>query len=131
MKTNCILLLLFLGCTAMLSAQKAMIQGTVYDPEGIEIPMANIILLEQNRFFQSDIMGVYKIDALAEGRYSLKFSSLGYADTSVVIELKADETITLDMKMAYVSVEEVVVVGYGTSLKRDLTGSVSSLKDED
>ena len=131
MKTNCILLLLFLGCTAMLSAQKAIIQGTVYDPEGIEIPMANIKLIEQNRYIQSDVMGVYSFDALSEGTYTLQFSALGYADTSLTVELKADETKTLDLKMAYVSVEEVVVVGYGTSLKRDLTGSVSSLKDED
>lgn len=69
-----------------------------------------------------------------EGKFSIKvpttqavlvFSSVGYAEQEVKLEGKTSLSVT--MEEAAKKLEEVVVVGYGTSKKKDLTGSVSSI----
>ena len=59
----------------------------------------------------------------------LVFTSVGYNDQ--VIVLKNNRPLHIDMEYAFNSMEDVVVVGYGTQKKSDLTGSIAGLKSED
>ncbi|MEM9987623.1 MAG: TonB-dependent receptor plug domain-containing protein, partial [Bacteroidota bacterium] len=75
----------------------------------------------------------------AEGRYSFNVSSLesatlifsyyGYEKTEVALEGRSQLNLTMEVSIS--SLDEVVVVGYGSVDKKDLTGSVASLKAED
>ena len=59
----------------------------------------------------------------------LVFSSVGYASQQIAVGNRS--SLTIVMKTAQQSLDAVVVVGYGTQKKRDLTGSITSVKGED
>ncbi len=126
-----IFILLYINLSSFTWGQTASISGTITDTDGYTVPMANIQIQENERIFSSDIDGKYIIDDLKEGTYTLVFSSFGYTDATFEVSVKDDEEKTLDVVLGNVQLDEVVVIGYGTSLKRDLTGSVSSVKSED
>ncbi|MEL7117966.1 MAG: SusC/RagA family TonB-linked outer membrane protein [Bacteroidota bacterium] len=75
----------------------------------------------------TDFDGSYSLE-LPEGATILVFSYTGY--TAQEITVSASDVINLELA-AGTALDEVVVVGYGTVRKRDLTGSVASLKSED
>ncbi|MEL6251683.1 MAG: TonB-dependent receptor [Bacteroidota bacterium] len=72
--------------------------------------------------------GSYKID-LPTGATTLVFSYFGYKKETV--EINGRTTIDLKMQSEATSVDEVVVIGYGTSRKRELVGTVSKIKSEE
>ena len=82
----------------------------------------------------TDINGVYTFSKIAAGGpYSITVSYLGYTTQTLAgYTLKSDATFTLivKLKQASIKIDELVVVGYGTILKSDLTGSVSKVKLE-
>ncbi|MEM8888513.1 MAG: TonB-dependent receptor [Bacteroidota bacterium] len=72
--------------------------------------------------------GSYKID-LPAGATTLVFSYFGYRKETV--EINGRTSIDLQMQSEATSVDEVVVIGYGTSRKRELVGTVSKIKSEE
>lgn len=72
--------------------------------------------------------GSYQIE-LPAGATSLVFSYYGYRTETV--EINGRKTIDLQMEQEAASMDEVVVVGYGTSRRRELVGTVSKIKSED
>ncbi|MDX2245928.1 MAG: TonB-dependent receptor [Bacteroidia bacterium] len=105
-------------------AQGFKVTGTVTNNEGE--PMAGATLLEANTagVFTNE-EGKYSI-TLSGPNASLLVSYLGYQNQIIPVEGRAVINITLEP--AIKSLEEVVIVGYGTQRKSDLTGSISSVK---
>ncbi|WP_439488336.1 SusC/RagA family TonB-linked outer membrane protein [Algoriphagus sp.] len=127
-----LIVLLFLG-TLVLSgasyAQQRTVTGTVTtgdDPLGL--PGVNVLLKGTTIGTVTDIDGNYSIN-VPEGNEVLVFSMIGFEKQEVEIGSMAVIDITLSEDIS--ALDEVVVVGYGTVKKSDLTGSVATLKKED
>ena len=115
-----LLSVLFLGSS--LYAQKSMVTGVVTDSKG-SLPGVTIIEKGTKTVSLTDSEGKFTINCSKNG--SLAISYLGYETQTVAIEGKTKIEIVLKEKSQ--NLDEVVVVGYGTVKKRDITGSISSL----
>ena len=117
------LLLLPLGAFA----QKKTVTGTVLDNDNQPLIGAGVVL--ENNPTQgviTDIDGRFSIQASASD--VLVFSFIGYADQHIAVGEKSVIDVVLQPDNA---LEEIVVIGYGTAKKSDLTGSVTNVKMSD
>ncbi|OAQ40334.1 hypothetical protein A5893_05115 [Pedobacter psychrophilus] len=107
-------------------ARKPM-SGTVTDETGEKLPGVSVKVKGQERVTQTNIDGQYSFNVVPNA--VLVFSYLGYETKEVPIAGK--EILNVVLKVSASALEEVVVVGYGTVAKSDLTGSVSTVKLKD
>lgn len=121
------ILFMFMSCAAV-QAQDMTISGKVIDDTGLEVIGANIrIKGNANVGTITDLEGRYTITAKAND--VLVFSYIGM--TSQEIPVKGRTLIDVSLKQDNKMLDEVVVIGYGTSKRSDLTGSVVSVKSDD
>lgn len=121
------ILFMFMSCAAV-QAQDMTISGKVIDDTGLEVIGANIrIKGNANVGTITDLEGRYTITAKAND--VLVFSYIGM--TSQEIPVKGRTVIDVSLKQDNKMLDEVVVIGYGTSKRSDLTGSVVSVKSDD
>ncbi|WP_343613770.1 TonB-dependent receptor [Flavobacterium sp.] len=108
-------------------AQQITITGKVASVTGEPIPFANVLVKDTKTGAVTDFDGRYKITAGAN--QTLVFSSQGFKTTEVAINNKT----TVDAVLAEdaMKLDEIVVVGYGSQQKKDLTGAVSLVKAEE
>ena len=97
------------------------ITGTVTDEKGTPLPGATVTILETNVSTSTDANGNYKINA--ENKQTLVFSFIGYKKAQVLIN--NNQVINVQLRPISDALNEVVVVGYGTQKKVNLTGAVS------
>ncbi|MEL0183781.1 MAG: carboxypeptidase-like regulatory domain-containing protein, partial [Bacteroidota bacterium] len=118
-----ILFLLFLSIGIF--AQQS-VSGLITDNSGNALPGVNVIIKGTNVGVSSDFDGNYQINA--DNGQILVFSYIGYE----TVELTVNGT-NQDVVMAESSSEldEVVVIGYGTVRKKDLTGTVDLVTEKD
>ncbi|MEZ5071553.1 MAG: SusC/RagA family TonB-linked outer membrane protein [Bacteroidales bacterium] len=107
--------------------QQRTVTGTVIDTEGEPVPGATVSVKGTTRGAITDMDGKYQLNV--DDGDILLFSFVGYITQEVPVGSNTVVNVTLaaDVK----SLEEIVVIGYGTVAKSDLTGSVSSLKSDD
>ncbi|RPH33536.1 MAG: TonB-dependent receptor [Bacteroidales bacterium] len=108
-------------------AQELTVTGTVTDQTGAPIPGANILIKGTTTGAVSDANGKYSIKA--DGNATLTISFVGFINQEVNIESRS--IIDFKLEQESLSVDELVVVGYGVQRKSDLTGSVVSVKAEE
>ena len=108
-------------------AQNITVTGTVSDPAGAALSGATVTLKGSSAGTQTSASGTYSIAAPSNG--TLIFSSVGFGTREEAISGRSTINITLTLENS--AMNEVVVIGYGTARKRDLTGSVASLKAKD
>lgn len=118
-------LLLF---TILINAQtgKVVLAGTVVDEKGLPIPGVTISGVDKSGVI-TDLDGHFSISV--PNKSTVKFSYLGYQNQSILAS--NNSSLKISLKEQKNELEEVVVVGYGTQRKKDLTGSVSSVKVKD
>ena len=100
------------------------ISGTILDEIGQALPGVSVVLKGTNRGTTSDAQGKFRL-SVADGEAILIFSFVGYE--SQEIKAGTQGVLTITLKADNKSLNEVVVVGYGSVRKRDLTGSVASI----
>ena len=122
-KMLALLLLAFWG-TALHAQFK--VQGTVTS-EGEPLIGVNILIQGTSNGTITDFDGNYELD-LPDGNQTLAFSYTGYLDQTIPVNGQSQ----LDVNMAENAIElnEVVVVGYGTQKKREVTGAVATIKSD-
>lgn len=104
------------------------ITGTVTDTKtGETLPGVSILIKGTSSGAITDIDGVYTLE-VSSGQ-TLIFSSIGYASREV--EISNQTQLDLQLEQDISALDEVVVIGYGEVRRRDLTGSVTSVKSED
>jgi TonB-linked SusC/RagA family outer membrane protein len=108
--------------------QELVVKGKVTDSEGHPLPGVNIVEKGTTNGAVTDMDGNYTISLSSEDAV-LTFSFVGYLDEEVSVAGKSNIDITLVEDIQ--SLDEVVVIGYGTAKKSDLTGSVSSVNTKD
>ncbi len=120
------------ACTLMASGLNAyadIVKGTVIDNEGEPVIGGSVRLKGGKIGVVTDIDGNFSLDVPNPKKASLVFTYIGMAEQT--IELKGQKTVKVTMQSSAVALEEVVAIGYATVKRKDLTGSVSSLKGED
>jgi TonB-dependent starch-binding outer membrane protein SusC len=110
-------------CTTVF-AQNRTISGKVTDESGSPVSGASIITRGTKKGVQSEKDGTFSIAVKGAGSVSLIISSVGYK-TAVVTT--TDNTVTVQLQKDVAVQDEVVVVGYSSQKRKDLTGSVSSV----
>lgn len=106
-------------------AQNTVYTGKVTEQDGTSIPGVSVVVKGQSIGTTTDMDGKFTISVPA-GSKTLVFSFIGLK--SQEITLGTNKTITVVMAPETVDVEEVVVVGFGTQKKVNLTGAVASVK---
>jgi TonB-dependent starch-binding outer membrane protein SusC len=108
-------------------AQSSAIRGTVTDEKGESMVGVNVVIQGTTNGVITDVNGKYSIQA--DARSVLIFSFIGYKDQSVVVGNQKE--INIKLQPSSFDMDEVVVVGYGTSRKSDISGSVVSVNKEE
>ncbi|HEY8661685.1 MAG TPA: SusC/RagA family TonB-linked outer membrane protein [Hanamia sp.] len=107
--------------------QERTVTGQITDENGNTLPNTSIYAVENSSIgTTSDANGRYSIKIPTEVK-NLTFSFVGFRDTTLPIN---GNTLNVTMK-GIKSLGEVVVIGYGTARKRDLTGAVSTVSDKE
>lgn len=109
------------------NAQQNFITGTILDDLGAALPGVTIVIEGTSTGTLSGDNGEFNIQATPE--QTLNFSYYGKETVSIVVGTQTK--INLTMKDDSKTLEEVVVIGYGTKKKSDLISAVSSVKPED
>jgi TonB-dependent SusC/RagA subfamily outer membrane receptor len=104
------------------------VSGTVKDTSGEPLIGVSVVVAGSSSGTVTDANGCYRI-GIPEGKTSLRFSYVGFEIQDV--ETGSGSTIDIILKEDTKTLGEVVVVGYGTMRKSDITGSVSSVKPEE
>ena len=107
--------------------QKKTLKGTVTDTNGEPVIGANIIQKGTTNGVISDLDGNFSMD-VPEGS-TLEISYIGYRPKEIRVGNKTSITVTLEEDTQ--TLEEIVVVGYGTQKKVNLTGSVAAVNAEE
>lgn len=105
------------------------ISGTVTDSKGELVISGTVKVKHTTTATITDINGKYKISAPTNG--TLVFSYLGYQTKEVPVSSISGNTLDVVLQEESNMLDELVVVGYGTMRKSDLTGSVSTTKGKD
>ena len=108
--------------------QQQPISGVVSDENGAPMPGVNVQLQGTTIGTITDINGRYSLNVSNTSEAVLIFSFVGYDQQ--VVPASGRSSINVSMKSATSALDEVIVVGYGTTRKADLTGSVSAVSDE-
>jgi TonB-linked SusC/RagA family outer membrane protein len=119
-------LLLLLFCFSTASAQ-TVISGTVHDNKGVPLPGVTVKVKGGTALTSTSADGKYSISTNPSS--TLLFSFIGYETMEVVVGNKS--TISPSLTEIQQSLNEVVVIGYGTKKKIDLTGTVNSLQSDE
>lgn len=125
LKMGMLACLLFVGCTVM--AQKPAVTGTVRDSYGETLIGVSIRIAGTAQGIVTGADGTYNVN-VPDAKSVLEFSYLGYVTQAVTVGDR--KTVNVIMQEDTKALEEVVVVGYGTMRKKDLTGSITQIRPD-
>ncbi len=117
--------LLLLAPQAFAQVQK--ISGAVTDSSGEPLIGASVFVVGTNKGASTDIDGKYTIEAKSNDK--IRFSYVGYKTKTIKIDNRTVINVTLDVDDTVL--DEVVVIGYGTMDKKELTSAVSHVSAKD
>ena len=107
--------------------QNLKVNGTVLSEEsGQPIPGVSIVIKGSSIGTSTDFDGLYTIN-VAKGE-TLVFSYIGMEEIEIIVSTASNNVL---MKESVTGLDEIVVVGYGTAKKRELTGAIASVKAKD
>lgn len=103
------------------------VSGTVTDEKGMPLPGVNVYVEESTTGTQTDFDGHYSLEVNPEN--ILVFQFLGFKTQKIPVS--DQEVIDVVLQEELEGLDEVVVVGYGTQKKSDVTGAISTVKSEE
>jgi len=125
LRSLCLPALLLFHFSALAQQQ---VSGKVTDDTGEALPGVNVLIEGTSKGTVTDIDGNYSI-ALEAYENVLVFSFVGFVTQRIDVGTRS--TVNVAMEEDIASLEEVVVIGYGTEEARDLTSAISTLKTEE
>ncbi|MCO4291288.1 TonB-dependent receptor [Solitalea sp. MAHUQ-68] len=124
-----IVLLVLFNCFCLFSwAQVKQVSGTVTSKEdGAAVPGVSVVVKGTSNGTQTDGNGKFSIKA--EASAILVFKAVGFSDQE--IKVGSRDVLNVSLLSDQKQLQEVVVVGYGTQLKRDLTGAIGKVTSKE
>src|SRR5256886_341330 len=122
-----------LGAGAQAEAATGQIQGSVRGETGVALEGVSVVAVGTHFGAVTRPDGRYVIARVTPGTYQLRATRIGYTSREQPITVGAGEEASADFTLpsAAIALDQVVVVGYGTELRKDLTGSIGSVSSED
>ena len=123
-----LMMVLLVGFTAFAQAQNiSQLTGTVTDDKGMPLPGVSVVIKGTTKGVATDFDGNFSLNNVPKGAV-LEFSSVGYK----TLDIKATgASLKVKLPEATQDLDEVVVVGYGTQKKGDVTTAITSVKTKD
>ncbi len=121
-------MVLLMALTAGMAFAQKSISGKVTDESGASIPGASVVVKGTTIGTITDNDGKFELKVADPSNKTLSFSFIGMV--GVEVPIGSTSVINVTLKSETIGVEEVVVVGYGTRLKEQITGSVSTVSDK-
>ncbi|MBM3161519.1 MAG: carboxypeptidase-like regulatory domain-containing protein, partial [Bacteroidetes bacterium] len=120
-----------LSFSFFVTGQSTLIKGTVKDPSGKAVFNATVVLEGKNVGARTNEQGEFSFTATGSGNYTLSCRFIDFESLNEQIELKGG-TVTIDFtfKKDPKSLNEVVLIGYGTTRTKDLTGSAVVINEK-
>ena len=113
-------------------AQTGSINGKVLDETSQPLPGVAVSLVGTTTGANTDLNGNYVISNVKPGNYTLAASFLGYIPGSKPVTVgTASVTVSFNLRPQTNSLNEIVVIGYGTEKKKDLTGAIATVTAKD
>jgi TonB-linked SusC/RagA family outer membrane protein len=106
---------------------QTVVKGTVVDDQNLPLPGVSVLVKNTFKGTMTDVDGTYSLTVLSSD--TLLFSMVGMVSQKIVVGNRT--TINVMLATETTLMDEVVVIGYGTVRKSDLTGAVSSVKTDD
>jgi len=125
------LLLLFLFAAVTVQAQTGTLSGKVLDETGQGLPGASVQIKSLNKSTSTDPDGNFRITGLANGAVTITVSYIGYTPFDQAVTISGNTTTNINLKPDAQNLNEVVVIGYGTAEKKNLTGSITTVGAKD
>jgi TonB-linked SusC/RagA family outer membrane protein len=123
-----VFMLLMIFSAASFGQNARTITGKVTDSGGAALPGTNVIVQGTTTGVQTDLNGNYTITVQDPSSAILEFSFIGY--TKLQVPVGNQSKVDAVLKEEYTGLDEIVVIGYGTQKKSDITGSVVSVSNE-
>ncbi|WP_103070823.1 SusC/RagA family TonB-linked outer membrane protein [Aquimarina sediminis] len=114
-------------CAGFMTAQERTITGQVLDPGGVPLPGTNILVKNTSNGVQTDFDGKYSIQANSGD--ILTFSYIGFTATEILVG--ESDTINITLKDDMESLDQVVIIGYGSASKKEVTSSIANIRAND
>lgn len=108
-------------------AQQINVSGTVTDASGEPVIGASVVAVDSQGGTTTDIDGNYVVSVDPKGK--LRFSYIGFTTQTVAVDGRATINVVLQENSAVL--DEVVVIGYGTMDKKELTSAISHVGEKD
>ena len=122
-----LMMVLLVGFVGFAQAQYSRVTGTVTDDKGTPLPGVSVVIKGTTKGVATDFDGKYTLTEVARGAV-LEFSSVGYK----TLDLKVTgEQLNVKLSEVAQDLDEVVVVGYGTQKRGDVTTAITSVKTQD
>jgi TonB-linked SusC/RagA family outer membrane protein len=121
-------LLVMIFLTVGLNAQNANITGKVTDTEGNALPGTTVLVRGTTIGVSTNDNGDYALSNVPVGSV-IEFTLVGYIKQEIAVG--SQTVIDVTLQEGTQELDEIVVIGYGAVRKRDLTGSVTSIRSED
>ncbi|RNL50147.1 SusC/RagA family TonB-linked outer membrane protein [Pedobacter jejuensis] len=125
------LLVLLVFTALIVKAQTGSVSGTVLDETGQPLPGASILVKGTTRSTSTDGNGNFKLTGLTNGSLTLSASFIGYQTLEKAVNVTANATANFQLTPDAQKLNEVVVIGYGTAEKKNLTGSITTVGSKD
>lgn len=125
------LLCTMLIISSLAFAQTGSITGKILDEANQPMPSATVVVQGTQKSTSADVNGNYKLTGLSNGTLTLEFRFLGYLTATKVVNLNGSAVVNVSLRPNNTSLNEVVVIGYGTQSKKDVSGSISTVTSKD
>ncbi|WP_176461289.1 SusC/RagA family TonB-linked outer membrane protein [Lutibacter agarilyticus] len=123
-----LLVIVFSSFTAINLEAQNRVSGVVKDVDGMSLPGVTVVQKGTSRGASTDFDGNYSVE-LTSGEKTLVFSYLGFKTVEIAVDGKTTVNVTLEGDVE--SLDEIVLVGYGTQKKESVVGAISQIKGED
>ncbi|MFO7668241.1 MAG: TonB-dependent receptor [Bacteroidales bacterium] len=113
--------------------QTGIVQGRVSDSNGEPLIGATVMVRGTTLGTITDVNGQFTLASVQPGTVVMEASYIGFGKQAITLQVTGDETSSADFVLSedIEQLEELVVIGYGTKRKRDITSSISTVKSED
>ena len=126
-----VFLLFFVLSAAAAFAQSNVVSGKVVDETNQPLPGATITVKGTQKSTGTDANGNFRLTGVPNGTVTLQISFVGYLTIDKIVNVTGNVTANVQLSPNAKGLNEVVVIGYGTARKKDLTGSITNITSKD
>lgn len=126
-----LLLFALLMLTSIAFAQNGVITGKVVDETNQPLPGAVVAVQGTQKTAPTDANGNFRLTGVANGTVTLTVNFIGYKTITQAVMVNGNTVANFNMALSSTDLNEVVVIGYGTVQKKDLTGSITNVTSKD